>query len=65
MAAKKRRKKKVIRSDPETVNRLLRELKEREDRHKPPQIYGTRHYVPGGDAWNPASGGLPSLGKGY
>jgi hypothetical protein len=57
-----------IRSDPETVNRLLADQLQREARVR--DGFGgrwTRQYVNGPDA-NPGwccQGGLPSLGEGY
>ena len=64
----KRKKKKTIRSDPEVVNRLLNELKQRNNQpSKRVSVYKTRQYHNGPNArpyW-PAQGGLPSLGKGY
>ena len=63
----RKRKTKTIRSDPDTVKRLLTELAEREATRPPPPVYRTRRYVNAPDAkpgW-PCQGGLPSLGEGY
>ena len=65
---KPRSTRKKIRSDPETVNRLLADLDKREHKQHPTAgPYRTRHYVTGPNA-NPGwccQGGLPSLGEGY
>ena len=57
-----------IRSNPETVNRILDELATRERRRPDLSPLRARRYRPGPythTANHPAQGGLPSLGKGY